>query len=81
MIQTSSVLHPNNEEFDANDKAQLREFVDSGGEDYDKLITAAENNLHEAKRHVTRAEHELRRLKNHRDALIRFSKKHKLEEK
>ncbi len=83
MIQKSSVLHPgkpDEEVFDADDKQQLGEFVDVVGGDYDERIMLAENNLHELKRQVVRAEHELRRLKNHRAALTTFSKKHKIGE-
>ena len=83
MIQTSSVLHPSKsdeEVFDEHDKAQLSDFVTTAGGDYDKRIAEAESKLHEAKRQVVRAEHELKRLKNHRGALTKFSEKHNLKE-
>ncbi len=83
MIQTSSVLHPGKpgeEVFDEEDKAQLSNFVTTASSDYDKLIAEAESKLHEAKRQVVRAEHELKRLKNHQGALTKFSEKHNLKE-
>ena len=79
MIQKTSVLHTDKEEFDAEDKKQLREFIDSGEEDYARLVASADHKLQEAKRQVVRAEHELKRLKNHRGALTTFSTKHKLQ--
>ena len=80
MIQKTSVLHTDKEEFDAEDKKQLREFIDSGEEDYARLVASADHKLQEAKRQVVRAEHELKRLKNHRSALSKFSEKHNLKE-
>lgn len=81
MIQTSSVLHPGTPEeevFDAQDKKQLREFVNVAASDYDQRIPEVENRLHELKRQLVRAEHELKRLLNHRRALTTFSDKHEL---
>ena len=80
MIQKTSVLHTKEETFDAEDKKQLREFIDSGGEDYARLVATADHKLQEAKRQVVRAEHELKRLKNHQGALKKFSEKHNLKE-
>ncbi len=80
MIQKTSVLHTDKETFDAEDKKQLREFIDSGEEDYARLVASADHKLQEAKRQVVRAEHELKRLKNHRSALSKFSEKHNLKE-
>ena len=81
MIQTSSVLHPgtpDEEVFDAKDKKELREFVDVAASDYDQRIPEAEQKVHELKRQLVRAEHELKRLLNHRRALTTFSDKHEL---
>lgn len=79
MIQKTSVLHTDKEVFGVEDKKQLREFIDSGDEDYARLVASADHKLQEAKRQVVRAEHELKRLKNHRGALTAFSIKHKLQ--
>ncbi len=84
MGKTSRVLHPKKpaeEHFNTEEKQQLQEFVSVAADDYDERIPLVEHRLNELKRQVVRAEHELKRLKNHRGALATFSTKHELTEK